>query len=722
MADDPKDKDVTAGEGEGSEKSEKKTPSESDQSVTRIERPRRASDRPETEGDDEAPKAKAKAASDDDEPAPKPKAKRSASAGGPVKAKRRDDDEDAPRVKRPAAPTGARVRDDARKTRAAGESGGLMLVAAGVLVLGNMALRNVVVRYDATRDEKWTLSKKGTAHLLSTLTKDIKIKVYAPEGLATVDAFIRDLRDLLEEYKRYGNGKVSYEIVHLDALEGEQKKKAEDEAAEAGLKKQVLGEAKGGAGAKQASIGEGYLGMVMVYGGERVTLEPPEFDEHNAQGLEFFISNKIRELRDKEDKIEHKIGFLQGHKEPGYQELSQIFTRYFPYYKLEAVDLAKGEKAVDEKIDGLIIAQPDEEITSKELRRIDQFLMRGKTVAVFANNVHIKGGDANMTATFTAMGLDKLLSGYGVDYKPELLVDRAQFWTPILVIPRSGMGMPLEPYPGVFTADASRGSLTFDNKFPPFFRLSQLAIPFPTELTVDQARAGGDQVKVTNVIKTTANIATIPGTSLTLNPERFGQGTTGVKPEKRQANIAVALEGPLKSAFPGGGEGVDGVPANAPNTARLLVVSSGAFFGNIFQEAGKSPFAGQIPGMDPNMGSDEGLMRYAMAYQQIGRLPSIFVAKQTCDWMTNETDLLATAVKLQQDPEITYRTPAPTPEGEEKVDSETFQKKRRDWTDAIRSEQTWTKWSNMIGGSSLILLLGLVRWWRRNSVRAAVKI
>jgi hypothetical protein len=115
-------------------------------------------------------------------------------------------------------------------------------------------------------------------------------------------------------------------------------------------------------------------------------------------------------------------------------------------------------------------------------------------------------------------------------------------------------------------------------------------------------------------------------------------------------------------------------------------------------------------------------MRYAMAYQQIGRLPSIFVAKQTCDWMTNETDLLATAVKLQQDPEITYRTPAPTPEGEEKVDSETFQKKRRDWTDAIRSEQTWTKWQNMIGGSSLILLLGLFRWWRRNSVRAAVKI
>lgn len=710
MADDPKNDDATGSDSD-SEKAEKKVPSESDQSVTRIERPRRASERPDS-------KAKGDADSDEDaEPAPKPK--KSA-----AKPKAKGADEDAPRVKRPGTASAAspKVHEDARKTRAAGESGGLLLISALALVLGNLAIQNVVLRYDATREEKWTLSKKGTTHLLSTLTKELKIKVYAPEGLATIDAFIRDLRDLLEEYKRYGNGKVSFEIVQVDKLEGDQKKKAEDEAAEAGLKKQVLGEAKGGAGATQASIGQGYLGMVMTYGGERVTLEPPEFDEHNAAGLEFFISNKIRELRDKEDKIEHKIGYLQGHKEGGYQELSQIFTRYFPYYKLEAVDLAKGEKAIDEKLDGLIIAQPDEEIPSKELRRIDQFLMRGKTLAVFANNVHIKGGDPSMTATFSGQGLEKLLSGYGVDYKNELLVDRAQFWTPILVIPRSGLGIPLEPYPGVFTADGSRGSLTFDNKFPPFFRQSQLAIPFPTELTVDQGRAGGDKVKVSAVIKTTANIAMIPGSSLSLNPKSFGQGTSGVKQEKRQANIAVALEGPLKSAFPGGGEGVDGVPANGPDSTRLLVVSSGAFFGNIFQEAGKSPFAGQIPGMDPNMGADEDLMRYAMSYQQIGRIPSILVAKQTCDWITNETDLLATAAKLQQDPEITYKTPAPAPEGEEKVDSESFQKKRRDWTESIRREQQTTKYLNMFGGPALILLLGGFRWWRRNQVRAAVKV
>lgn len=37
-----------------------------------------------------------------------------------------------------------------------------------------------------------------------------------------------------------------------------------------------------------------------------------------------------------------------------------------------------------------------------------------------------------------------------------------------------------------------------------------------------------------------------------------------------------------------------------------------------------------MPGMDPNMGADEELMRYAQIYQR-ARMASLLVAKQTCD-------------------------------------------------------------------------------------------
>lgn len=627
-------------------------------------------------------------------------------------------------VKRPAPVARKDAEGDSRRTRASGESAGLIVVVGAALVVGNLALQGVSrFRVDATREERFSLSKKGTAHLLSTLTKPLHIKVYSPEGLATVDAFIRDLRDLLGEYVRYGDGKVTYEVIYPERLEGEQKTKAEADAQEAGLRKQLLGESKG-AGSKSGTIGEGYLGMVLTYGGEKATVDQQDgLDERNPMGLEFLISNKIRELRDKEDKIVHRIGYLQGHKEKGYQELSQIFGKYFPYYKFEGVDLSKGEKDVDESLDGLIITTPEEEIPSKELRRIDKFLMKGKAVAVFANNVHIKDADPAMTATFAGMGLDKLLSGYGVDFKNEMLIDKGQFWTPVLMGPQ-GLGIQLDPYPLVFIAEPSRGDLTFDNKFAPFFRLPQVAVPFPTEITVDQARAGGASVTVTPVLRTTPQIITVQGTSISLNParEKLGNGATGQKEEKRQAILGVDIEGPIKSAFPGGGEGVDGVPVTATGKARLFVVSSGAYFGNPFQEAGKSPFGGMMPGMDPNMGADEELMRYAQIYNR-ARMSSFLVAKQTCDWISQETDLLAVGAKLMAEPELSYpKSPAPTPSPDEKIDSESFRKKKAAWIDAIKSEQRFTQWGNTLFGPALIGLIGLYRWWNRNNRRASVKI
>lgn len=630
-----------------------------------------------------------------------------------------DEDEDDAPVRRPA-PVRAGP-GDARRGRAAGQSVGFILAVGVGLVFANLALQGTVVRYDATEGERFTLSKKGTGHLLSTLTKPLHIRVYAPEGLATVDAFVRDLRDMLNEYVRYGGGKVSYEIIYPDRLEGEQKQKAEADAQEAGLKKQIMGEAKGGAGGTTGSIGQGYLGLIMTYGGEKATLDQQDgFDERNPTGLEFLISGKIRELRDKEDKIVHKIGYLQGHKEKGYQELSQVFGKYFPYYKFEAVDLAKGEKDVDETLDGLMISTPDEEISTKELRRIDKFLMKGKALAVFANNLHLKDTDPTMNATFSGMGLDKLLSGYGVDFKSELLVDRQQFWTPVLAGPQ-GLGIQLPPYPLVLMADGGRPKTTFDNSFAPFFRLPQVAVPFPTELTVDGNRAGAG-VKVSPVLKTSGQILTVQGAAISVHPAKAGEGATGQKPEKREAIVAVNLEGPIKSAFPGGGEGVDGVPVQAAGNARLFIVSSGAFFSNPFQDAGKSAMAGMMPGMDPNMGADEELMRYAQIYQR-ARMASLLVAKQTCDWISQETDLLAVGAKLMAEPELTYpRTPQPEPSMDEKPDSESAKKKKSEWIERVKSEQNMTKFVNIFAGPALLGLYGLFRWWNRNSKRAAVKI
>src|SRR5262249_17343348 len=160
----------------------------------------------------------------------------------------------------------------------------------------------------------------------------------------------------------------------------------------------------------------GFMGLVFKYGPEKDAIKflPPE----RSDGLEFWITNKVREIRDKGDDIKHKIGVLTGHDEiklsesnlvpsqMGKPSMQAIITRTFPFYTLSDVDLKNGDQAIDEGLDGLIITQPGKDLTEKELRRIDEFVMRGKSLAIFASWVNVKNSDATMNATVSAHGLE----------------------------------------------------------------------------------------------------------------------------------------------------------------------------------------------------------------------------------------------------------------------------------------------------------------------------
>src|ERR1019366_2908492 len=95
----------------------------------------------------------------------------------------------------------------------------------------------------------------------------------------------------------------------------------------------------------------------------------------------------------------------------------------FKFYEFVTVDLKAGDAAIDETLDGLIVTQPGKDLTEKELRRIDQFVMKGKTVAIFAGAVNLKAGDATMNATMSTHGLEKLLEGYGITVNKDVILD-----------------------------------------------------------------------------------------------------------------------------------------------------------------------------------------------------------------------------------------------------------------------------------------------------------
>ncbi|HWL86546.1 MAG TPA: GldG family protein, partial [Polyangiaceae bacterium] len=279
-----------------------------------------------------------------------------------------------------------------RKARAAAESGVLLLVIAGILVaLNALSALGVYKRADITKTERFKLSK-GSGTLVAQMKQTMKVDAYVTKGLPKLDAFVRDLRDLLQEYKDAGHGKFDYEIV--EAKDDEQKKVAKD----AGLVEQPFGEAS--ATDEKAAVALGFMGLVFKYGPEKDAIK--FLDPGRNDGLEFWITNKIREVTDKADDKKHKIGVLTGHDEMklteanlvpaqmGKPNMQEIVTKNFPFYSFQDVDLKNGDSAIDESIDGLIITQPGKDLSEKELRRIDEFVLRGKAVVLYASAVNVK--------------------------------------------------------------------------------------------------------------------------------------------------------------------------------------------------------------------------------------------------------------------------------------------------------------------------------------------
>jgi ABC-type uncharacterized transport system involved in gliding motility auxiliary subunit len=609
-----------------------------------------------------------------------------------------------------------------RKKKAATESGALVLVIALILIGVNALSYFMYVRKDTTTAERYTLSA-GSGRLLQSMKSDMKVEAYVTKGLPKLDAFVRDLRDLLQQYKESSKGKFDYVI--LEAKDEELRKKAK----EAGLQEIQFGE--GSDTEDKAEFAKGYMGLVINYGAERDKI--PVLSPDNNTGMEFWITNKIREVRDKGDNLKHKIGVLTGHDEMKLSEpnlvpassgqkpnLQGIVSQYFPFYQFVDVDLKNGDAEVDESLDGLIITQPAKDITEKELRRIDQFVMHGKSLAVIASAVNVKAADASMQATLSTHGLDKLLDGYGIEMRKDALLEFGRPFRVNVFTQGGPQTMRFPPLHDVrddfrFTGDEQ----LLDTGFAAFFRISQVPFPFTSSLVLhrDKQPEVTDPNKFKVLARTTPKTLRETGETVDMKPMRQWRP----KGEFSQFNVAATVEGKLKSAFPTGDKmGVE-TPAQTNGTARVLVVSSSQFFANPFARAGNGPDMGQMGmQMPPGMGGDEQLQQLAMPYAQQILTNTILVFKNMLDWVTGDVDLLAASAKILQEPGLAYGDVS-KPNFDELTDDQ--QKKTEDSMKKERKHTQWVVEGVLILGLPLLFcLLGVALWRRRISTRENVQL
>jgi len=605
-----------------------------------------------------------------------------------------------------------------RKRSVATQTGLYLVVIAAIAVVVNVLAAGAYGRVDTTYSKRYTLSV-GSGRLVRNLKEPIQVDAYVTRGLAQLDTFVRDLTDLLKEYQRAGGGKLKFTLI--EANTDDLRKQAKD----AGLEPMTSIDANAANGDK-AEIAQGYMGLVLKYGSEKEVI--PQLSPGMTNGLEFWITNKIREVRDRAENLKHQVGvitnkdeiklsdnnLLARHGQKGSPNLQQILTSNFPFYSFMDVDLKDGNEEISKDLAGLIITQPRKAFTEKELRRIDQFVMRGnKSLVIFASAVTMKPQDASMEATLDLHGLDKLTQGYGIDIKKDVVMDYgAQF---SFIVP-TGTGQFVsirDPAIARIVDDprADEKERLLDTSFAGFFRIPELSFPFASSIELLRNKQATD-VELKVVARTTPQTSLLTGDTVDLKLKPDWKP----KPPFKQEAVAAYAKGKLKSAFADAKDEAIAVPELADPPSRVLVVSSSEFITNPFAYAGNGQEMGGQFQMMGAVGGDQLLQQIAQPYAERYLMNTIVSVKNTLDWMTGDSDLIEASAKIIGDANLTYSSlgklnmPADADEATMKRLDEDYRAKRQ-------TLQTSVQWTLTLGVPVLFALFGIWRWRQRGNLR-----
>ncbi len=175
-------------------------------------------------------------------------------------------------------------------------------------------------------------------------------------------------------------------------------------------------------------------GLSLTGGGLR-----EKFEIVDMSTVSSFIEKNVENLIN----IHAEIGYLRTHgtlslapslppqfrrMEPQSDSLTNLNTLLTKQYTIDQVDLTEG--GISEGIDTLIIAGPKETFSDWELFQIDQFLMKGKSLALFVEAFkEMRPQQQQMYQMQQAMylpvnsGLEKLLNHYGINVTKSYVMD-----------------------------------------------------------------------------------------------------------------------------------------------------------------------------------------------------------------------------------------------------------------------------------------------------------
>jgi gliding-associated putative ABC transporter substrate-binding component GldG len=457
-----------------------------------------------------------------------------------------------------------------------------LLSVIGSLVVVNLIGLQFFKRFDFTQDHAFTLSS-ATRQTLAALEDPISVKAYFTDKLPPpYSGNARYVKDLLEEFRAASKGKLSFEFIDPNEAESDQDKASkrevkqdifgrrfreptslEKELAETGVQSveiRVVEE-------DQVQTKRAYMGVVIKYGDKHEVI--PVVQDLGA--LEYDLTSQIRKLTRTKAPV---LAILQGHEEPKLEEhFRQLMAVLSETYTVRPLDL--GDKDTIDDADGILILGPKTPFKPNELKAIDQFLMKGKSAAFFVDAVHVNL--QRFDVENTDPGLAQLLQSYGVTLGDKLVADANS--AQINIQEQRGfmtVSMPV-PFPFIpLLNHLDQGSAVTKG-------LSELAIPFPTQLEYSEAPG-----RSATVLARSSPKSWLEGKPYNLDPRRDWRAET-ITPTGPY-DLMLQVSGKLSSRFAAEANASSAQPVlgESRGEARIVVAGTSALFQDQFMTSSRT--------------------------------------------------------------------------------------------------------------------------------------
>lgn len=279
-----------------------------------------------------------------------------------------------------------------------------VLLIAGIVIFINVLSRQFFFRWDITEGKQYTLSK-ATKDILRNLEDPVTVKAYFSEDLpANVAKTERDFREMLIEYSNLSKGYVDYEFVNPN-----EDPTVEQEAVQNGIAPVMINVRE----KDQVKQQKAFLGAIIKLGEQQEVI--PFVQPGGA--MEYSLTTSIKKLSvlDKPS-----IGLIQGHGEPGLNELAQAAQSLSVLYNVEPIDLPSSAE-IDIRFRTIAMIAPKDTIAPTEFAKLDAFLERGGNLFLAFDRV--TGDLSTASGTAVDIGVNQWLSGKGLTVDDSFVTD-----------------------------------------------------------------------------------------------------------------------------------------------------------------------------------------------------------------------------------------------------------------------------------------------------------